>query len=358
MSRLDELKKQYPELNMSVFDMMVNLDPTKSYKYMPLLCKLMGKRFNMKNQYGTEDLSRAMLEIEGNLINRGLSTNDLTENQIYTLHQFTDFWISDMFYTFKEFIDLMEKNQIDNNDVTSYQNIDELRGAITLASIKGFTKEMESQVVKEYEDATWLIVRPLTFAASSKYGATTRWCTTYQKEKHYFEKYWRRGILVYFINKVNGFKFAGYKCIDGDNEFSFWNAEDSRVDYLTLDVDDYLFPIVRKIFKSEYTNKNLCSDEIQEQVHGECIEQYTKVGLDQPREIVELREYVPHDNDEEMAPVINLNEVYDGIRELREVIEEMNVMEDRPVRISAQEPELLHSEFFIRESDPVMEPRA
>ena len=64
-------------------------------------------------------------------------------------------------------------------------------------------------------------------------------------------------ILVYFINKLTGYKFAGYKSLNGENELSFWNAEDSRVDYLYVEADDYLFPIVRKIFKSEYTYEAL-----------------------------------------------------------------------------------------------------
>ena len=46
MSRLDELKKQYPELNITVFDMMTRLDTSKSYKYLPLMCKIFGKRYN------------------------------------------------------------------------------------------------------------------------------------------------------------------------------------------------------------------------------------------------------------------------------------------------------------------------
>jgi hypothetical protein len=164
----------------------------------------------------------------------------------------------------------MDKNQIENKDVTTYSTIDDLRSAITLASMKELTKELEGQVIKEYEDDKWLVVRPLTFQASSKYGASTRWCTTYQKEKQYFEKYWQYGILVYFINKVTGYKFAGYKSLKDGNELSFWNAEDSRIDYLYVDADEYLFSIVRRILSSDKTNKELCSTEIQNQVMSEC----------------------------------------------------------------------------------------
>jgi hypothetical protein len=179
-------------------------------------------------------------------------------------------------------------------------------------------------------------VRPLTFSASSKYGSSTRWCTTYQREKNYFEKYWRKGILVYFINKQTGYKFAGYKGLDGDSEFSFWNAEDSRIDYLDVNADDYLFPIVRRIFKSEMTNKNLSSDEIQEQVHSECILSYEKMRIqfrgdemDGPVEIQQPTEESQEMDINEMRErlVEATRETHNNVRELRA---EVSYSEDVP----------------------------
>ena len=281
MSRLDELKKQYPELNVTMFDMMARLDASKSYKYLPLMCKIFGSRFNPKKLWGKNDYPGGMLEIQAMLINKGISTDGLNDGEMYYMaNYFAEHFSTDTYSTLKEFMDYMDKGHIENKDVSTYKDLEDIRGAVTLASMKELTKDLEGQVIKEYEDEKWVVVRPLTFSSSAKYGASTRWCTTYQKEKNYFEKYWRRGILVYFINKQTGYKFAGYKGIDGDSEFSFWNAEDSRVDYLDIDADDYLFPIVRKIFKSEQTNKNLCSDEIQEQVHTECLTGYEKMRVE------------------------------------------------------------------------------
>ena len=281
MSRLDELKKQYPELNVTMFDMMARLDASKSYKYLPLMCKIFGSRFNPKKLWGKNDYSGGMLEIQSMLINKGISTDGLNDGEMYYMaNYFAEHFSTDTYSTLKEFMDYMDKGHIENKDVSTYKDLEDIRGAVTLASMKELTKDLEGQVIKEYEDERWVVVRPLTFSASAKYGASTRWCTTYQKEKNYFEKYWRRGILVYFINKQTGYKFAGYKGIDGDSEFSFWNAEDSRTDYLEVEADDYLFPIVRKIFKSEQTNKNLCSDEIQEQVHTECLTGYEKMRVE------------------------------------------------------------------------------
>ena len=272
MSRIDELKKQFPELNMTMFDLFKRIDTTSTYKYFPLLCKIFGKRFNLLSQYNNDRVRKDELKLEyhENLLNKGISTDGLTDNELFFIYHLSDHFNHDSFFTVKDFIRCMEKNQIENKDVTSYSTIDDLRAAVTLASIKELNKELEGQVIKEHEDDKWLVVRPLTFQASSKYGASTRWCTTYQKEKQYFEKYWQYGILVYFINKQTGYKFAGYKSLKDGDELSFWNAEDSRVDYLNVEADDYLFPIVRRILGSNKTNKELCSTEIQNQVMSEC----------------------------------------------------------------------------------------
>jgi hypothetical protein len=236
------------------------------------------------NQYDNDKVMKdaAKLEIHENLLSRGISTDGLTENELYFLHHMADYFNHENFFTVKDFIHYMDKNQIENKDVTSYSKIDDLRSAITLASMKELTKELEGQVIKEYEDDKWLVVRPLTFQSSSKYGASTRWCTTYQKEKQYFEKYWQYGILVYFINKTTGYKFAGYKSLKDGNELSFWNAEDQRIDYLYVEADEYLFPIVKKILNSDKTNKELCSTEIQNQVMLECEYNIRKMSLSEP----------------------------------------------------------------------------
>jgi len=282
MSRIKELKEKYPHLNVSFFDIMTRLDISKSNKYLPLICKIFSKRFDVIQQHGLES-ENSTRELNQRLSSLGINVTDLTPNQIYVITHLIDYFNNDSLNSITQFMELMEKGLIEQNDVSKYEDLDSLRGAITLAAMKEWRKDLEGEVIKEYEDDKWVVLRPLTFAASAKYGATTRWCTTYSKEKQYFEKYWRKGILVYFINKISGYKFAGYKALDGENELSFWNQEDQRVDYLLLDVDDYLFPITRKIFSSQETNKNLCSPEIQDQVHNECLNLEEKLhSLEEP----------------------------------------------------------------------------
>lgn len=321
MSRLDELKKQYPELNISLFDIMVKMDTTKSYKYLALMCKILGRRFDMKSNCHKDDLLTYTFDIQSRLIDKGISTENLTNNQmIFISTLLSDYYNNDTLHTLVNFMDYMDRGLIEKNDVSEYNNIDDMRAAVTLASMKEFTKELETQIIKEYEDEKWLAVRPLTFSASAKYGASTRWCTTYQKEKNYFERYWRRGILVYFINKETGYKFAGYKGLAGESEFSFWTAEDNRIDYLEIDVDDYLFSIVRKIFKSENTNKNLCSEEIQEQVHKECIDYYEKMRIEPVAVQTEIE--AP---DVPVEPIAELSHNYQReINRLRELLNDVD----------------------------------
>jgi hypothetical protein len=325
MSRIDELKKQFPELNITMFDLFKRIDTSNTYKYFPILCKILGVRFNIKHNYGTnrQRLDEAKLDLHSSLLDRGISTDNLTDNELFALYNLKDYLVTDHLTTIKDFIRYMDKNLIENKDVTSYSTIDDLRAGITLASMKEFNKDLEGQVIKEFEDEKWLVVRPLTFQASSKYGATTRWCTTYKRDKHYFKKYWEKGILVYFINKQSGYKFAGYKGLKNDDDFSFWNSEDSRVDYLNVEADDYLYSIVKQIFKSDKTNKDLCSEEVSNQVIKECNDDVKRLYSEPQVEEIEVNapRYMGEammGMDEQIREEIDR----DVVRQLREVARE------------------------------------
>lgn len=269
MSRIIELKKQYPELSLTMFDLFERIDTTKTYKYFPLMCKLFTSRWKLEPI--EKDFSS---EMKNRLESKGIKITDEKDSLVHAMLRLADNYSDDMFLTTKEFIERMENNKIQNKDLSTYNSLENLRTAITLSSIKEIERGLEKQVIKEFEDDIWLVVRPLTFQASSKYGANTRWCTTYSKEKEYFAKYWRRGILVYFINKQTGFKFAGYKSLFGDPELSFWDPTDQRVDYLQLDIDDYLFSITKKIFSSTDSNRDLCDLETSIQVEKECTREF------------------------------------------------------------------------------------
>lgn len=268
MSRIDELKKQYPHLNITLLDFLRMIDKTKTGKYLPVMCKVLESR-----NYYEGDADRYRDDLVERLEEYGISVSveGMSFKEILALYHFSDFFRLESVDIINSFMEYMERNLIDNKDVLTYNSLDDIRNAVSLASMKEYTKELETQIIKEYEDSTWLALRPLTFESSVKYGASTKWCTTYQREKEYFAKYWDKGVLVYFINKKTGYKFGFYKELVGKNgEVSFWTAEDIRVDFLQLDVDDYFIPIMKKLVQSDKSNSSFCTPELIEAVRKEC----------------------------------------------------------------------------------------
>ena len=238
MSKITEIKKQYPELNISIIDLFSKMDSTKTNKYVPLFCNMLAYRLQPYKMWNKRDADYEMKHITEKLESLGINCESMSANEIFAINLLSDYFNQEDIRLLSSFRKYNERNLIPNRDVTSYKNLDDIRSSVGLATLKEDEKEMKSQIVKEYEDDTWLVLRPLTFGASSKYGSATKWCTTYQNDKQYFEKYWRRGILVYFINKITGLKFATFKSLDGERELSFWNSADNRVDFLELEIDD------------------------------------------------------------------------------------------------------------------------
>jgi hypothetical protein len=283
MSKISEIKKQYPELNISIIDVFSKMDGTKTNKYLPLMCKLLSSRFQVNKLWNKRDEETEMNHIKERVSIMGLNYDGMSNNELYSYYCLADYFNHEDMQLLASFRKYNERGLIPNNDVSSYQNFDQIRSSVGLATLKEDEKELKSQVIREHDDNTWLALRPLTFGASSKYGAATKWCTTYQNDKQYFKRYWDRGILVYFINKVTGLKFAVFKSLDGERELSFWNAADQRVDFLELEIDDYMFPIIKQILKSDKSNRDLSSSKIRNQVYQECGRQYEKQLVRQDR---------------------------------------------------------------------------
>ena len=259
MSRIDTLKKQFPHLNITLLDLLSEIDGTDSHKYLQLLCKIFKKNHSFENPNDPDNKYR--LEEMNSVLNKvGIdSTEDSSLGYIKT--RFLDMYnISDL-ELFNEFKTHMENNRIEGTDLTKYSSISDLQRAISYANIKAVQKNLEKQVYKEYEDDKWLFVRPLSFESSAVYGSATKWCTTFKREKEYFFKYFHQGALVYVINKQNGYKAAMFIEIhkESSDEISFWNSEDTRVDFLTLEFDDYLTPIFKRIKSERKKNSEFLS---------------------------------------------------------------------------------------------------
>ena len=249
MSRIEELKKQNPSFNIDGIAIMnQSLGKTKYTEMAINLIKY--KNLEQNNEGRRKDIISELKQELGFDVEYLNSLNYFELSNI--IHLISNYFGYNNYRLLKEFISLNEKKLIENNDLTTYKTFEELELQISLSSLKTIDKEMAKQVLKLYETDEWLIVKPLSYQASLKYGASTKWCTASKDNPDYYFRYSRRGILIYSINKKTGNKVAGFKSVDENSEpeTSFWNITDQRIDSM----DSGLPSDVLDIFRNEFSN--------------------------------------------------------------------------------------------------------
>lgn len=261
MGKIDELKKQNPNFNINIIDI-INDIYGKS-KYTEMVINLIKNKYNKRNNDNNySDIYRELVR-EYNVSPDKLITKNYFDliNMIKVLNEYVGYI---EYKTIEKFIELNEKNLIVQNDLTSYKTIEELELQISLSDLKIVDKELEKQVLKLLETDEWLVLKPLSYQASVKYGSGTKWCTSAKNESEYYFRYSKRGILIYYINKKTGDKVAGFKNLDEgyERETSFWSITDMRIDSLECDLPEDVMNIFKEEFKNtKKTNWELLSDD-------------------------------------------------------------------------------------------------
>lgn len=172
MSKVGELQVKYSKnVSAAIFQSFVDADKTETKKYLEFMCRLWANR-------------------EKNKLTRSAKVIELVKDFDACL------------------------NFISNKDIYSpeYSNLTILQARIDDAMSRKLEKEFEPRKhgTKIYETDNFLIVRPLTQEGSDKWGASTKWCTTGRNSR--FKEYFRRGALIYLINKKNS-KLTNYNKI-------------------------------------------------------------------------------------------------------------------------------------------------
>jgi hypothetical protein len=108
---------------------------------------------------------------------------------------------------FDRFQQALEYKDINDYDIDGLESIINRHKITSKSQLK---KIDSSGTEKLYEDDNILIVRPLTYEASCKYGAGTKWCTAMASEPSYFKSHTREAQALYYIilkkfNKDNKF---------------------------------------------------------------------------------------------------------------------------------------------------------
>ena len=261
MGKIDELKKQNPNFNINIIDI-INDIYGKS-KYTEMVINLIKNKYNKRNNDNNySDIYRELVR-EFNVSPDKLITKNYFDliNMIKVLNEYVGYNESK---TIEKFIELNEKNLITQKDLTTYKTIEELELQISLSDLKIVDKELEKQVLKLMETDEWLVLKPLSYQASVKYGSGTKWCTSSKNESDYYFRYSKRGILIYCINKKTGDKVAGFKNLDlsYEKETSFWTIIDLRTDSIDCDLPEDVMNIFKEEFKNtKKTNWELLSDD-------------------------------------------------------------------------------------------------
>ena len=226
MSRLDRLKEQHPDLNISLIDIISFLDPTDSYKYTEFLIK----NFKNDSDYYSSNKDEFMGYMGVFLFGSG---------EIETLNEFERH---------------SKANRIKNKDISQYNNFLDLNEAVVLAEEIEKRKKLEKEILKIYEDDTWFILTPLSFEASQVYGANTKWCVT---QERYWNQYLTTHRLVYVLNKKTDTKIAFSREFSKE-KFQAWDQLDKEVDPMFINfIPDELFLKIRKELQENKTTGDL-----------------------------------------------------------------------------------------------------
>lgn len=314
MSLIRELKSN-PENQINMVDILQILTNQEKTKYVDLLLRMVKK---------TKNIERYVDEIKHNLYTElGIDPKNLdvySPLQLVMLYRIVEstFNYSDL-KNYQRFIEYNERGLIPQNDLTQFKSFEDILNATSLAEVKSYEKELEKQIKIIFKTDEWVVIRPLTYHSSLKYGSSTKWCTASESNPEYFLRYSKRGILLYMINKITGYKVACFKSLDEDKEFSFWNQQDVRIDSMEADLPDFIMNEIKNEIKKNVTNFSLLSDEdkkkqeslldrmdkkissLEEAVRDEPMVEETIVGYENDTEMV--REEVYEERVTEQVPM-------------------------------------------------------
>ena len=211
MSRIDNLKQQHPELNVTIIDLMAKVDPTDSYKYTEFLIK------RIKEWYGGGTIDETQLSIGIELIGED-NVNDLNEFEIHC-----------------------KAGRVKKNDIGQHKGFSSIKYSVREAEEILKQKEAEKQVIKLMDTAEYCVVIPLSYEASKIYGANTKWCTTQEK---YWNEYYKNYKLIYIIDKVKNQKYAISRKKDNPLKIQAWLSNDDETNPLLLPISSEVMSLV------------------------------------------------------------------------------------------------------------------
>jgi hypothetical protein len=286
-----ELKQQHPLLCVTPIDILAEIDPSKSNKYLPFLIRQINTKLKGRN----EELKKGNYDAPFGL----KKTDNFMSMLMYHMFANGDLLLRDEIQTLHMFNELMENKRIVEPDVNKYKDFEELRMAVNEAMIKYEYKDREKGIAIVLENEEYLFLRPLTYEASMKYGSNTKWCTAATSSRRQFDEYTQNGILIYIMDKKTTQKTAIHMFVNSDGTVrttTFWNAADNQIDSLETNIDlVVLSEVLKDVKKMPRTNLDIAKElgvsdaEIEYAVksEGQAMEDHYAVPHPIPNDILE-----------------------------------------------------------------------
>ena len=211
MSKIDKLKQDNPELNVTIIDIIRSMDPSSTNKYCEFLIKMVKKNDNPQE-----------------LIVNSLISGLYGTTTIETLHQFEEH---------------SKANRIpqEYKDVSQHTDWEPIVLGVRSAEEVVKRKQLEKETNKLYENDEWLVLIPESYEASQLYANGTKWCIT---QKSYWNDYKKSSRIVFVINKKSDEKYAISKRMS-DNLIQGWDAKDKETSPLMWEFTDDIWKVIR-----------------------------------------------------------------------------------------------------------------
>ena len=169
-------------------------------------------------------------------------------------------------YSTEEYMEMIDylkdfhrlQQSLQEKDINKY-DYDGLKSAIDVHKESSKSQQKKSfdtsGARKIFEDKNILIVKPLTYEASCKYGAGTRWCTTMAGQPNYFKSHTSDQQALYYIilknfNKDN--KFYKIAIHITPNSETWYDSHDDRMSTREQEVFSLGAPKVIETIRKDY----------------------------------------------------------------------------------------------------------
>ena len=168
MAKKKDLKIKHPKYNIDVIEVLSEMDPTNSNKYLPFMIKC---------------------------------TADWVE---WIQSELKNETFKEMYEVIQDFEDLSQRNLLENKDIYAYESNQDIIEAVKVAKEKitrSEVKKKETEIL--YEDERWSVLIPLSTRSSNLYGKSTKWCVSSEDHNYgkYFKQYTENGVLIFLIDK-------------------------------------------------------------------------------------------------------------------------------------------------------------